>query len=167
MLLSCTGLVTAGNQKNVHVMAGGGAALPLNYLHETCNTGLVGYAAVGVRPAPVSSPEVEVGARLEFVHFPQKQDEAGDYSFFMAGLGLRLDSLVKNVHNIYLNGNAGLARTEYDDNGDTKDTENNPYISLALGIEFSKFAVEARGTNVFGTRVKNLNWLQLTVGFRL
>jgi hypothetical protein len=151
-------------------MAGGGTALPLNYLHETCNMGLVGYAAVGVRPAPVTSPEIELAARFEFVHFPGKRDEAGDCSFFMAGLGLRLDSLTNNFRNTYLNGTAGLARTEYNDNGNsgaTKNTENNFYLSLALGMEFSKFAVEARGTNVFGTRVKNLNWLQLTAGFRL
>lgn len=173
--LVCTYAAVAEDARPVRLFAGGGFAIPAGALNDGSALGYAGTAGIAFRPALGSSPEINVILRTTYYKFPSSTDESGDVSFAAGGVELQLDRALNGAPNIFLVGGGGVARTEVDPhtyisfatgvNGVQVTRpgyrENNPYMTAGIGLQTSMLVLEARLTNAFGTRTKNLTWFTL------
>ncbi|MFZ5980974.1 MAG: hypothetical protein ACOYVF_10125 [Candidatus Zixiibacteriota bacterium] len=172
-------------ERNVHFYLGGGAAVSIGDLADIASFAPLGQIGISIKPAPVSSPELELITVFRYSRYVSEDDFHGDIQFLMVGLEARLLLARPGTSGPYISIGGGYSRTKSDeylyrrqigpDNFNERVIpeliEHNPYISPGLGYDFGKsnglrFYLEGRLVNVFGTRIKNLTFFPLTFGLR-
>ncbi len=140
--------------------AGGGAAVTLGTLGHQSNAGYVGTAGIGLRPSPVSSPELEIVLRFQYAKFPNALLAASDYEYMLGGIDFKLNRLLAHRTNTYAVagfGGSRLADGVY---------EKAPYLTLGIGLESKWLFLEVRAVAVFGEQVKTSTFLPIVIGLR-
>ncbi|MBD3404170.1 outer membrane beta-barrel protein [candidate division GN15 bacterium] len=170
-------------QSPVGLEIGGGLDGALGETGESANFGVHGSLSLRVKPAPISSKELDLFASIDYVAFSASRSTNPDLRFILAGFEARLRLLSGQPSGLYVIGGGGYAHTTrkaFDRErpvaaGTTlvrtvpERTENNLFMTAGIGLIVtgnpSRFLfVEARLTNIFGTAVKNYTFVPLTVG---
>ena len=172
-------------EKNVHFYLGGGAAVSIGDLSDIASFEPIGQLGISFKPAPVSSPELEIITVFRYSLYTSDNDNHGDIRFLTAGLEARLLLSRPGTSGPYITIGGGYAHTTIEEYTYRQQIgpdnirelviperiEHNPYLTPGLGYEFGKdggmrFYIEGRLVNVFGTKVKNLTYIPLTLGLR-
>ena len=180
-----TPLSFSQTEKNVHFYLGGGAAAAFGDLADISSAAPFARLGASFKPAPFSSPELEIIADFRFSRFVSGDDGYGDVQFLSAGLEARLLLSRPGTPGPYITIGGGYAHTvideyiyrqqigpdSYRERVVPEITEHNPYLAPGLGYEFGgdkslRFYVEGRLVNVFGNRIKNMTYVPLTLGLR-
>ena len=172
LLLTTLGATATAQDASPAVQISADGLLAVGKLAEQAEFGFGGNGALLVRPAPASSAELALLARLGYSHFPAEQDTDGDLSFITAGIGIKLDGIFSNYQGVFVVAEGGYAHTsigarsaDSPSNGAHPDiTEHNPYASLGVGLETGKLVMQVRLVNVFGTYYKNYTWVPISIG---
>jgi len=185
LLLLMTSTAIPQTEKNVHFYLGGGAAVSIGNLSDVASYAPIGQLGISFKPAPVSSPELEIITIFRYSQYSTDEDNFGNIRFLTAGLEARLLLSRPGTSGPYITIGGGYAHTtieEYTyrqqigpDNFSERvipeRIEHNPYLVPGLGYEFGKdggmrFYIEGRLVNVFGTQIKNLTFMPFTLGLR-
>ncbi len=171
--------------KNYNFYLSPGVAASVGDLSHRAPFGFMGKAGFGIKPAPISSPELELLIVGQVHFFPTNKDNYSDLSFILAGLETRLHLYPTGMNGFYVTISGGYAYTRIEEQTyelrlgsmvlEKKNIpeiiEHNPYLSPGFGYEFGsksglRFFVEGRFTYIFGTYIKNITYLPFSLGIK-
>jgi hypothetical protein len=184
-LLSAAPVPAQTRQSSIGVQVSAGLSGATGELADGTDIGAAGQLGIRFKPAPNTSPELDLALIGGLHHFPASQDTSQDINIVLAGLEARLEMNAYSQTKWYLIGGGGFARAELGEyvvhdavgGGDTvartipSRTENNTYITVGAGVEFGgskkvRFFIEGRVLNVFGTIIKNYTMVPAMIGIR-
>jgi hypothetical protein len=174
LTVSLAALPAEGRTGQVGAMVGLGSAVAISDLSQCRDLPVLLTAGFRFKPAPVSSPELNLLLTGEYFSFPSSEADCRDYQFLTLGLAARLRMGQQGTSTFYVTAGGGFARTTYGEyrlEGRlvNETTENNPYLMGGAGMVVPvssalNLFIEIRVQNVFGTQVKNLTSAPVLAG---
>ena len=150
----------AQEDRPVTFYTGVGGAFTFGSLGHYSDIGYLGMAGIGLKPSPLTAPELEIVGRFQYIRFPAGNSDSVDFEYLIGGIDLKLNRLFAQQPNTFMIVGGGASRTKHNL------AEYSPYATLAVGLESGLLVLEARLLMVFGNEIKTSSFLPVTLGLR-